>query len=217
MAAGARTGRDKLTLVLPAAVPALRPVGGAARRRKHRQAGPGVVPITGEAGDAPIGPDRVIARWAQTKGRTKGQTEGRPSRGSKRARDLPRADTIGRSTWTRVLGGEFFRWEFATAPPASCSASTRSTSRTCSRRRTPPARCSTYVAQRRLPVPDPTPNRGRADHAERCGEPATLKTPARSFLQLVQPLGLLRAARLPATPDDEGFAGVLETCGVTWR
>ena len=40
------------------------------------------------------------------------------------------------------LGGEFFRWEFATAVAGTCSGSTRSTSPTCRRRRTGRTRCS---------------------------------------------------------------------------
>jgi glucose-6-phosphate isomerase len=97
MAAGARSGRDKLTLVLP---PRLRRFGlwveqlVAESTGKHGQ---GVVPIVGEAGDEPIGEDRVVVAFDIT--REWGET---PRLMSETARP-------------GGLGGEFFRWEVATA------------------------------------------------------------------------------------------------------
>ena len=68
MAAGALSGRDKLTLVLP---PQFQRFGLWVEQlvaESTGKQGQGVVPITGEAGDEPIGPDRVIVRWGSDRG-----------------------------------------------------------------------------------------------------------------------------------------------------
>jgi glucose-6-phosphate isomerase len=191
MAAGALSGRDKLTLVLP---PQFRPFGLWVEQlvaESTGKQGRGVVPITGDAGDEPIGPDRLIARW-----------------GSDQGSDL-RSDAPQMVLDAAGLGGEFFRWEFATATAGfllginpfdepnvqQAKDATR-------------ALLDMYTAQGRLPAPGPdaaiegvriTLSVAARQHAE---DP-------RAFLQLMQPSDYFALlAFLP--PDDEEFARALE-------
>jgi len=108
MAAGAEHGRDKLTLLLP---PRLASLGlwveqlVAESTGKH---GAGVIPIAGEAADAPFGTDRIFV--AITLG------EDAPD-----AAEIDRARASGApfATWrmesSTALAAEFYRWEVATA------------------------------------------------------------------------------------------------------
>lgn len=101
MAAGARTGRDKLTLDLP---PRFQRFGLWVEQLVAESTGgqgQGVIPVTGEAGDEPRGPDRVIAQLGTDPGSDPGADPGS---------DPPRAVLA-----VAGLGGEFFRWQFATA------------------------------------------------------------------------------------------------------
>jgi transaldolase / glucose-6-phosphate isomerase len=207
MAAGALSGRDKLTLVLP---PQFQRFGLWVEQlvaESTGKQGHGVVPITGEAGDEPIGPDRLIARWGSDQGSDQGSDRGSDQgsdRGSDRASDHPQIvlDAAG-------LGGEFFRWEFATATAGfllginpfdepnvqQAKDATR-------------ALLDIYTAQGRLPVPEPD----AAIEGVRITLSAAARQDAedpRAFLRLMQPSDYFALlAFLP--PADEGFAGVLE-------
>jgi hypothetical protein len=105
MAAGARVGRDKLTLLLP---PRLHSLGlwveqlVAESTGKH---GTGVVPIAGETPEAPLGADRVIVSvslGADTPDPDRARASGAPLA----ELQMPDVDS---------LGAEFLRWEVATA------------------------------------------------------------------------------------------------------
>ena len=99
--------------------------------------GKGIVPIAGEHGDVTRADDRVVVdRDDSGAMRRRACTERSPRRSRMSVVTLDDADV-------QALGAEFFRWEVATATAGGCSTSIRSTSRTCSRRRTRPARCST--------------------------------------------------------------------------
>ena len=198
MAAGALSGRDKLTLVLP---PQFQRFGLWVEQlvaESTGKQGQGVVPITGEAGDEPIGPDRVIAHWGSDQG-----SDPKADRGVRFA-ETPHIviDAAG-------LGGEFFRWEFATATAGfllginpfdepnvqQAKDATR-------------ALLDMYTAQGRLPVPGPDAAIEGARIALSDAARQATEDP-RAFLQSMQPSDYFALlAFLP--PDDEEFAGVLE-------
>lgn len=109
MAANSRSGRDKLTLLLPKE---LAPFGAWVEQlvaESTGKLGQGILPVVGEPIGAAreYGPDRAFVTV----------TDGIGSPVSRLARDLERD---GRPVFTinalpRDLGSEFFRWEFATA------------------------------------------------------------------------------------------------------
>ena len=191
MAAGARSGRNKLTLVLP---PRLRRFGLWVEQlvaESTGKQGQGVVPVTGEAGDEPIGEDRVVVAFDIT--REWGET--------------PRL--VLEPARPGGLGGEFFRWEVATAAAGlllginpfdepnvqQAKDATR-------------ALLETYSAQGRLPVPEPD---AAIERVRLTLSPAARKAAEdpRAFLTLVRPSDYVALlAFLP--PDHEGFARVLE-------
>ena len=106
LGAGARSGRDKLTLWLP---PQLQSFGlwveqlVAESTGKHRK---GVVPITGEPADVGLGDDRIVV--AVTVGGVKPHGLERLESG-----DMPYA--LLEMPDVSALGAEFLRWEVATA------------------------------------------------------------------------------------------------------
>lgn len=105
MAAAALSGRDKLTLRAPAS---LEPLGLWIEQlvaESTGKEGKGIVPITGEDPEAPLGDDRIVV--AMTLG-SDGPPVDRERLGNTPAvmLDLPNA-------W--ALGGAFFQWEVATA------------------------------------------------------------------------------------------------------
>jgi glucose-6-phosphate isomerase len=191
MAAGARAGRDKLTLVLP---PRLRRFGLWVEQlvaESTGKQGQGIVPVICDAGDEPIGQDRVVVAFDRT--REWGAT--------------PRM--ILEPARPGGLGGEFFRWEVATATAGlllginpfdepnvqQAKDATR-------------VLLDTYSAQGRLPMPEP---QAAIERVRLTLSPAARQATddPRAFLTLVRPgdyLALL--AFLP--PGDEGFASVLE-------
>jgi glucose-6-phosphate isomerase len=191
MAAGARAGRDKLTLVLP---PRLRRFGLWVEQlvaESTGKQGQGIVPITGETGDEPIGEDRVVVAFDIT--REWGET--------------PRM--ILEPARPGGLGGEFFRWEVATAAAGlllginpfdepnvqQAKDATR-------------VLLETYSAQGRLPMPEPQAAIERVRLTLSSAARKATDDP-RAFLTLVRPgdyVALL--AFLP--PEVEGFADVLE-------
>jgi hypothetical protein len=199
MGAGASAGRDKLTLALPAQLQRFGLWVEQLVAESTGKQGQGVVPVTTEVGDAPSGPDRVIVRWGSDLGSDLGSDQG----------VRPTGLTPSIVLETTGLGGEFFRWEFATATAGfllginpfdepnvqQAKDATR-------------ALLDTYVAQRRLPVPEP--------HSAVEGVRMTLSDAARQrtddplrFLTLLQPPDYFAVlAFLPA--DDDRFASTLE-------
>ena len=214
MAAGARTGRDKLTLLMP---PRLQSFGLWLEQliaESTGKQGKGVVPITGETALAPIGPDRLAV--AITLGD-----------------ELPDAvalDKVRRSQTPLVtihmpdvhaLGAQFFLWEVATATAGlllginpfdepnvqQAKDATR-------------VLLDGYRAERRLPLPQPHASiDGVRLTLSGAAETALAGAPVDGFLSLIQPgdyFGLL--AYTPpdeprwATPLEEFRNGVATTC-----
>ena len=108
MAAGARTGRDKLTLLLPPRLEAFGLWVEQLVAESTGKRGKGVVPIAGENGGAPWGSDRMAV------GVTCGGEAPDPTRlAAVRAANVPlvELDMPDRE----AIGAEFFRWEVATA------------------------------------------------------------------------------------------------------
>jgi len=109
MALNASDGRDKLTILLPDHLAALGPWIEQLVAESTGKDGRGILPIVGEplGRVAEYGPDRAfVAVTADTSGPV-----------TTLARDLERAGhpVFRIATMTREIGGEFFRWEFATA------------------------------------------------------------------------------------------------------
>jgi glucose-6-phosphate isomerase len=212
MGAGASTGRDKLTLALPAQFQRFGLWVEQLVAESTGKQGQGVVPVTADVGDTPSSPDRLIVRWGSDLGSDRGSDQG-SDQGSDRGSDQgvgPIGLTPSIVLETAGLGGEFFRWEFATATAGfllginpfdepnvqQAKDATR-------------ALLDTYVAQRRLPVPEPD--------AAIEGVRVTLSDAARQrtddprrFLTLLQPPDYFAVlAFLPA--DDDRFASTLES------
>ncbi len=201
MAAGASQGRDKLTLAMPEA---LAPFGlwieqlVAESTGKH---GKGVVPVVGEPGDVPFGADRVVVSMALAGAAP-------PLLDAARAPNVPRLHIALPDV--AALGGEFFRWEVATATAGmlldinpfdepnvqQAKDATR-------------ALLDTYVRESRLPVPEPD--------AELEGIRLALTKAAKEAVDAAGPFGFLNVIRpgdyvsllayLP--PDDARFAPTL--------
>jgi len=108
IAAAARVGRDKLTLVLP---PRLEPFGLWVEQlvaESTGKQGKGVVPVFGEATEAPHGDDRIIVQLSLG-------NQSPPSTSVDRERTAPTPTIAIQIPDVGTLGAEFFRWEFATA------------------------------------------------------------------------------------------------------
>ena len=190
MAAGARSGRDKLTVILP---PRLRRFGLWIEQliaESTGKQGQGLVPVTGEGGDEPIGEDRVVVAFDITR----------------EWGDTPRM--MLETARPGDLGGEFFRWEVATAAAGfllginpfdepnvqQAKDATR-------------ALLETYTAQGRLPVTEPD---ATIDRVRLTLSPAARKatTDPRAFLTLTRQSDYV--ALLAFLPEDARFAPVLE-------
>jgi glucose-6-phosphate isomerase len=204
MAAGAASGRDKLTLHLP---PALASFGLWVEQlvaESTGKQGNGVVPITGEPHGAPIGADRLFV--SVTLG---GDGADDADLGRARAEGVPIVEFDVPDVY--AIGAEFLRWEVATAAAGmllginpfdepnvqQAKDATR-------------ALLDGYRAQQRLPIPEP--------HGSLTGARLTLShaamdtlsgAPAEAFLGVAKPpdyFGLL--AYLP--PEDSRFDPVLQ-------
>jgi glucose-6-phosphate isomerase len=103
MAAGAATGRDKLTLLTPAALGSFGLWVEQLVAESTGKEGKGVIPITGEGPTIPWSADRVSVRVALG-----AETAARPT-----PADAPRAELQMADVYD--IGAEFFRWEVATA------------------------------------------------------------------------------------------------------
>jgi transaldolase/glucose-6-phosphate isomerase len=108
MAAGAGTGRDKLTLLLPDRLQSLGLWIEQLVAESTGKHGKGVVPIAGESADVPFGSDRiVVAVTLGTETPDAARLEQARTSGVPLAElQMPEADAIG---------AEFLRWEIATA------------------------------------------------------------------------------------------------------
>jgi Phosphoglucose isomerase len=109
MAANASDGRDKLTILLPDHLAPLGPWIEQLIAESTGKEGRGILPIVGEplGRVAEYGPDRAfVSITADTSGPVTALT-----------RDLERAGhpVFRIATMAKEIGGEFFRWEFATA------------------------------------------------------------------------------------------------------
>jgi len=182
MAAAADTGRDKLTLLMPAR---LQPFGlwveqlVAESTGKH---GRGVAPIAGEDPTTPFTDDRVAVAIAL-------DGEEPPGLDAARAAGAPIV-TIA-MPGVLALGAEFFRWEVATATAGLLLEinpfdepnvqQAKDATRTL---------LDAYTAHRRLPVPEP--------HASFDGARLTLSSAAQDALGGASPLAFLRTI----TPHD---------------
>jgi hypothetical protein len=138
--AGALTGRDKLTLLMP---PPLEPLGLWIEQlvaESTGKQGKGIVPVAGEPLGEPqeYGDDRLFVRL-RLSGAGAGDADTDRLVRVLTERGTPVAE-IG-IDGPGALGGEFVRWELATAAAAAVLA-TPSTSPTSSRPRMPRARCS---------------------------------------------------------------------------
>lgn len=204
MAAAAQSGRDKLTLLVPARLDAFGLWVEQLVAESTGKQGEGVIPIAGESPDAPMGDDRAVV--------------------SVRLRDevtAPGAMERARATGAPIvslqmssvidLGAEFFRWEVATAAAGfllginpfdepnvqQAKDATR-------------VLLDAFAADRRLPVPE--------THGSREGVGLTLSRSARAalagrdpmnYLSLLGPADYLSVlAYLP--PDERMFAEVFE-------
>jgi glucose-6-phosphate isomerase len=201
MAAAASQRRDKLTLAMPQA---LTPFGlwieqlVAESTGKH---GKGMLPVVGEPADVALGNDRVIVSVALD-GKTSPVLERAQAAGLPLMRiDLPDVTS---------LGGEFLRWEVATATAGrlldinpfdepnvqQAKDATR-------------ALLDTYVRERRVPVPEPD---GALE-----GIRLALTSAAKQAVDAAGPFGFLNVIRSGdyvsllayVAPDDERFAPAL--------
>jgi glucose-6-phosphate isomerase len=204
MAAGVQFGRDKLTLLFPEPLQSLGLWIEQLVAESTGKHGKGIVPITGETADAPLGDDRLVVSVTL-------------------AGDGPHAAPLERARAAGVpivewdvadptaIGAEFLRWEIATATAGrlmeinpfdepnvqQAKDATR-------------ALLDTYKSRGQLPLPE--------SHASMSGARLTLTSAAEdrlggagaaAFLRLLQPadyFGLL--AYLP--PDDPAFHPALE-------
>ena len=204
MAAGFQIGRDKLTLLFPERLQSLGLWIEQLVAESTGKHGKGIVPITGEAPDAPLSDDRLVVSVTLD-----GDAPHAAQAERARAAGVPVVEwQVADPT---AIGAEFLRWEIATAAAGrlmeinpfdepnvqQAKDATR-------------ALLDTYKSQRRLPLPE--------SHASMAGARLTLTSAAEdrlggagaaAFLRLLQPsdyFGLL--AYLP--PDDPALHPVLE-------
>jgi glucose-6-phosphate isomerase len=202
MAAGALRGRDKLTLLLPDPLSSLGLWVEQLVAESTGKLGKGVVPITGEEAAA-YGDDRVAVIVSCG-------TQSAPAV----QRQLAETARLPSITLTMpeaaALGGEFLRWEVATAAAGllldinpfdepnvqQAKDATR-------------ALLQQYERQRMLPMPSPQGSiAGMALTASSAAEQASAGEPAEAFLRLIQPGDYFcLLAYLP--PDDASYAAPL--------
>jgi glucose-6-phosphate isomerase/transaldolase/glucose-6-phosphate isomerase len=108
MAAGVRSGRDKLTLLLPERLQSFGLWVEQLVAESTGKSGTGVVPIAGEPADAPYGDDRIVVCIETPDARPDAEALGRAA-----SSNTPSAPI--RRPGGEALGAEFLRWEIATA------------------------------------------------------------------------------------------------------
>lgn len=204
MAAAAMNGRDKLTLLIPER---LQPFGVWVEQlvaESTGKRGTGVVPITGESPDVPLGDDRLIV--AMTAG---GEHSASPA--LIQARHAATALVTLDVPSEVALGAEFFRWEAATATAGFLLdvnpfdepnvQQAKDATRTL---------LETYSTQHRLPTPEP--------HAALEHVRLTLTGAAREALAGADAAVFLRVIRRSdyfallayLSPEDERFSAALQ-------
>jgi hypothetical protein len=108
MAAGAQSGRDKLTLLVPERLSAFGLWVEQLVAESTGKRGTGVVPITGEPADAPFGADRIVVVMDVGGERPDAGAVARATAAGAPLAELTLPDATH-------LGAEFLRWEVATA------------------------------------------------------------------------------------------------------
>jgi hypothetical protein len=186
MAAGASTGRDKMTLLLPERLQTLGLWVEQLVAESTGKQGKGVVPITGEAASIALGEDRIAVEVHLHSGDSGDGHELVPASAAARAASLPL--TTLRMPDALALGAEFLRWEVATAAAGvlleinpfdepnvqQAKDATR-------------ALLDTYTSEQRLPSPEPAASVG--------GTRLSLSGAAEEALNGESALALLRLLR----------------------
>jgi glucose-6-phosphate isomerase len=195
MASSARSGRDKLTLLLPERLEAFGMWVEQLVAESTGKHGKGVIPIAGEASTAPMTSDRLIVAM---------------SLGGDAPRSTGGSMTLSMSD-THALGAEFFRWEVATAAAGFLLDINPFDEPNVQQAKDATRRLlDAYTAQRRLPIAEP--------HAAIDGVRLTLSQAAQdaldgaaatSFLRTIKP-GDYCAVLAYLPPDTSPFASGLE-------
>jgi transaldolase / glucose-6-phosphate isomerase len=216
MAAGAQSGRDKMTLITP---PALEPFGVWIEQlvaESLGKSGRGLVPVVGEAPGPPeeYGSDRLFVSLAVNG----------PDAGTSHSSLV---DTLeaGGAPVVRIalpamtaLGAEFVRWEIATAVAgALLEVNPFDEPNVSQAKEATRGLLSTFQRQGRLPVPAP-------DERTDQGVTLTLTSPARAALNQFGPQGLLRLltagdyfALLAYVGPDPAVTAALQACRMAVR
>jgi glucose-6-phosphate isomerase len=204
MAAGALSGRDKLTLLLPERFHALGLWVEQLVAESTGKQGKGIVPIAGEAPDTTFGDDRIAVVM---------QVEGEPAGtiATGRAREAALPTVLLHVPDALALGAEFLRWEVATAAAGVLlDINPFDEPNVQQAKDATKALLDTYVRERRLPVPEPVAAVAGARIAcSRAADEALNGETAFSFLRLLRKgdyFGLL--AYLP--PDEAAFEAPLQ-------
>jgi glucose-6-phosphate isomerase len=204
MAVGAKAGRDKLTLLMP---PRLQSFGLWLEQliaESTGKSGKGVVPITGETPQAPLGPDRLAVAIAVGAERPDAVALDRVRQSQTPLITIQMPDL-------QALGAQFFLWEVATATAGLLLGINPFDEPNVRQAKTATeALLEGYRARRRLPLPQPHASTdGVRLTMSAAAETALAGEPVDAFLSVIQPgdyFGLL--AYLP--PDEPRWAGPLE-------
>jgi glucose-6-phosphate isomerase len=204
LAAGARNGRDKLTLVLP---PRLQSFGLWVEQlvaESTGKRGVGLVPVTGEPPHASLGDDRVAVVLQTNADRVDAAVIGRL-----REAALPVA--MLEIPEAAAIAAEFLRWEVATATAGALMGINPFDEPNVQQAKDATrALLERYADGQNLPKPEPHASSGGAVlTASRAAVEALNGEPATSFLQLIRRGDYF--ALLPyLPPDDDRFAGTLQ-------
>lgn len=203
MAAGALSGRDKLTLALPDRLASFGLWVEQLVGESTGKLGKGVIPIAGETADAPIGRDRIAVCV-----HLPGESPDATLRERLRVAGTPMMDIEVPDVLS--LGAEFFRWEVATAAAGRLLDINPFDEPNVQQAKDATRKLlGVYSAQGRLPLPEPHAATGGvrlslsgAAHEQLGGRPAT------QFLELASP-GDYACILAYLPPDVPPFRGVL--------
>ena len=203
MAAGVRSGRDKLTLLLP---PRLKSLGLWVEQlvaESTGKQGTGVVPITGESDETPFGDDRIAVAL------NAGAERANPDV-LRRARDAGTPVTTIDLPELTAIGAEFLRWEVATAAVGALLGINPFDEPNVQQAKDATRRLLDVYAERHtLPFPEPLASiDGARVAASRSAQEQLAGGPVTSYLQLLRPQDYFcLLAYVP--PDDPRFDGPL--------
>ena len=205
MASGAQTGRDKMTLLLPNRLQSLGLWVEQLVAESTGKQGKGVVPIAGEDPAATLGDDRIVVAVTLA-----GETPDPSAIAHATDAGIPIA-TLHLET-VSSLGGEFLRWEIATAAAGFLlSINPFDEPNVAQAKDATRALLDVYKSQGRLPTPEPAAALGGVRLAlSAAAEDQLSGAGAEAFLRLVRPgdyLALL--AYVPS--DDAAWAAALHT------